>query len=292
MKVIAPAKLNLFLHITGCRQDHFHLLESLFVFTKWGDEITISKADTLSLTVEDTLDSALHHEPIENNLVFRAALLLKNQYKVNTGAHIHLTKKIPVAAGLGGGSSDAASTLKALNQLWDLQLSNETLAKIGLKLGADIPACIYQCPAFISGIGEHIQPINLSFLSLPVLLVNPNQPLSTQSVFHAYQKNKPTFHASVRDRLIQHEQNWPAFKKILLENSNHLALSATTLLPSIKTILATLQEQTGCELARMSGSGPTCFAIFSDQQTADHARKKILTTHPDFWVLLTAISAS
>lgn len=289
MKITAPAKLNLFLHITGRREDHFHLLESLFVFTDFGDEITISAAENISLTISDSTQSHLHNESINHNLIYRAALLLKEKYAVLSGAHIHLHKKIPVAAGLGGGSSDAAATLKALNQFWNLQLSNEILAQIGLTLGADIPACIYQQPAFISGIGEIIQPVKLP-ISLPVLLVNPNQPLSTQPVFRAYQKNNVPFHASVHNSVVTQLKNWESFKKMILENDNDLQSSAIALLPDIEAILSALTKQPGCEVARMSGSGPTCFALFSDQHAAQSAAKTIAQTYPNYWVLLTHLS--
>ena len=286
MKIIAPAKLNLYLHITGRRDDGYHLLDSLFAFTAFGDEITITPSSSLTLTIDGPFSSVFDQDAVENNLIFRAALLLKNKYAVNAGAHILLTKNIPVAAGLGGGSSDAAAVLKGLNQLWKLRLSIETLSEIGLTLGADIPACLYQKTALISGIGEQIMPLALPFSSHAVLLINPLQPLSTQSVFQHYH---PAFRSSANQTGLIQATDWQSFLSVLLTYQNDLETAATTLLPAIHDIIHHLQQQKHCELARMSGSGPTCFALFSDLQSAEHAAQTMRVIYPAYWLAVTSI---
>ena len=282
MKIIAPAKLNLYLHITGRRDDGYHLLDSLFAFTTFGDAITVTPSSSLTLTIDGPFSSAFKKQSVENNLVFRAALLLKNEYAVNTGAHIHLTKNIPISAGLGGGSSDAATILKALNNLWELQSSNEELANIGLSLGADIPACLYQKTALISGIGEQIKPIYLPFQSMVMLLVNPNLPLSTQTVFKQYHQCNAPFSSPVNADLLKTPLDCAAYH-------NDLEPPAMTLLPVINDLIQFLKEQNHCLFARMSGSGPTCFGLFSNMASAELAQQHFSKKYTDLWTALTPL---
>lgn len=290
MKISAPAKLNLFLHITGRRDDHYHLLDSLFVFTQFGDEIQINTSKELSLTIDGPFYSLLKNESIENNLVYRAALLLKNKYAIAQGAKIILTKNIPINAGLGGGSSDAAAVLKGLNQLWDLNLSMEALCEIGLSLGADIPACINAQPAIISGIGEIIDPFLLPF-PIPVLLVNPNLSLSTPAVFTAYKNSAQPFSSVCANQKIS-ASNWPSLLNLLSQCRNDLEPAAIQLQPTIQSILNLLKQQSQCALARMSGSGSTCFALFSDSISAQLAAKKLKEKYPAYWIQASEIQCS
>lgn len=289
MKITAPAKLNLFLHITGRRNDRYHLLNSLFVFTEFGDDIQITPAKTLSLTIDGPFYSALKNESVENNIAYRAALLLQKKYQIADGAKIHLTKNIPVGAGLGGGSSDAAAVLKGLNQLWNLNLNVETLCEIGLSLGADIPACIVAKPAIVSGIGEIIAPFALPF-SIPVLLINPNLPLATSAVFNAYKNSHRPFTSRLNKKI--NNVNYPSLIDSLAAEHNDLEASAIQLQPKIQTILTALKQQSGCDLARMSGSGATCFALFSNFLSAQSAMKIITKIYPAFWIQLSNIQCS
>jgi 4-diphosphocytidyl-2-C-methyl-D-erythritol kinase len=290
LRISAPAKLNLFLHITGRRDDHYHLLESLFVFTKLGDEIQIEPANTLSLNIVGPYSTQLKNEPVENNLAFRAGLLLKSKYAIQNGAAITLTKNIPIGAGLGGGSSDAAAVLNGLNQLWHLNLSHETLSDMALSLGADVPACLLAKPTFVSGIGETMDDFSLPF-SIPVLLVNPNIRLSTPSVFQAYQNADLPFSPSIKSRSIS-AHNWSTFLSMLKNNRNDLEQSAIELEPSIAVILNCLNQQPQCALARMSGSGSTCFALFSDPASAKAAMLTLQSRYPNFWIKNTQIECS
>ena len=287
MKIIAPAKLNLYLHITGRRLDGYHLLDSLFAFTEFGDEITINSSSSLTLSIDGPFSSTLSSTSIENNLIFRAALLLKNKYNITIGAHIHLTKYIPVAAGIGGGSSDAAAVLKGLNCFWNLNLSAETLADIGYKLGADIPACVFQKTALISGIGEVVEPIFVNTESIVVLLINPNQPLSTQSVFNTVHDQHRPFSKMTNHSVFKSTVTCEHFLNYLSQTRNDLEPAAIHLLPMIADLLKLLKQQDHCLLARMSGSGPTCFAFFPDQLSAELALQNLNKEYVDLWSVLT-----
>lgn len=291
MKITAPAKLNLFLHVVGRRADHYHLLESIFVFTKFGDEIAFSGSKEVSLTIDGPFQAALTKEPVEKNLIFKAARLLREKTNTEFGAHIHVVKNIPVSAGLGGGSSDAATTLKALNHFWKLNLSLDALIEIGSTLGADVPACLYQQTAFVSGIGEKIAPISIPLLTDQfVVLVNPNKLLSTQAVFETYQKNNIAFHANLPKNTFDQMRTRDILKKILIDTQNDLENVAKNICPAIHDILDVLKKQPHCTLARMSGSGPTCFALFENQQAAMDAVNNIKNDYLNYWVVATRLA--
>ena len=275
MIITAPAKINLFLQITGQREDGYHLLESIFAFTEFGDEITIEDADVFSVTMTGPYAASLSHEPIEKNLIYCAAQLLKKTYGVKKNVMIHVSKNIPIGAGLGGGSSDAASVLKALNAQWRLNLNDKILAEIGCTLGADVPACIYQKTAFVSGVGEKIKLIDISLPKF-VLLVNPNQVLSTQTVFQQYQEIKKSYTPALPFDI----QNINDLKK----TKNDLTDAAIFLMPGIKNILDCLSMQPGCVLARMSGSGPTCFALFDDEDAVRRAEACVRNQLKGYWI--------
>lgn len=287
MKIIAPAKLNLFLHITDRRQDHFHLLESLFVFTDFGDSIAITPYKKLRITFDGPYHHALSTEPISHNLVVRAAKLLIEKYSIHSGALIKVTKNIPIGAGLGGGSSNAAATLIGLNRLWKLNLNITTLASLALSLGADVPACLYRQPLFASGIGEIIQPVAFPFKTSCILLIKPNISLSTPTVFAQFQKIHASYSAKIPQENIP--MNWSDFLCFLNNATNDLELPAVTLLPLIQTLLTTLKTKTDCLLSRMSGSGSACFALYENEIKAKKALDIMQKLFPGFWIILTKI---
>lgn len=289
MKIIAPAKINLYLHLTGRRDDGYHLLDSLFAFTKFGDVISITPADKLSLTIDGQFSNALFFESIEDNLIYRAARMLQKRCDVICGASIRLTKNIPVGSGLGGGSSDAAAVLKGLNQLWNLQLDLKTLCELGLNLGADVPACITHQSAIVRGIGEFIVPIALPFQSSPALLINPNQPLSTRDVFTCYKKAGVPLTVAC-DTPPPTSSNWKTLLEFLHRSCNDLESSAIQLQPAIQVLLDTLTKLSGCELARMSGSGATCFALFDTVESMQCASLILRETFPTYWIQMTQIN--
>ncbi len=278
----APAKINLALHVCGRRADGYHLLDSLVVFTGIGDRITVSESDTLQLEITGLFGSALSREP--NNLVLRAARLLQDVAGCSRGARIRLEKNLPVASGIGGGSADAAATLRACGALWNVDPAQISNARLAADLGADIPVCVHQKPAFMSGIGENID----TAPRLPtcwLVLVNPGRPLATKDVFAAL----PNFSRPLARDSFNNLTAAADLADALKEHSNDLAGPAIALEPTIAATLATLENSPGCLLARLSGSGPTCFGLFADAQTAEKTAALIAAAQPDWWVAPTQI---
>lgn len=255
----APAKVNLYLHVTGRRDDGYHLLDSLAVFGPAADLLQTEPADRLTLTLDGPFGEALSAEP--DNLVLRAARALAPQ----GCAALRLTKHLPVASGIGGGSADAAAALRLLNRVWGLGRDDAALAALAAPLGADIPVCIGSRPAVMQGIGELIRPAP----ALPdcgLLLVNPRVPLATPAVFRARNGDF--------SRPAALPASWPdAFTMAadLRLLTNDLQAPALSLCPVIAEVLAALQAQPGCLLARMSGSGATCFGLFARASEAEQA---------------------
>lgn len=277
--VRAPAKINLYLHVTDKRPDGFHELDSLVVFTASGDTVRVSPAMAGS-GIQFTADGpfADHIGPDADNLVVRAARLMAETCQPSSlDVDIHLTKRLPVAAGIGGGSSDAAATLRALDRFWEAGLRDDRLATLGLSLGADVPVCLCREPVFIGGIGENIkQAPELPLLSL--VLVNAGIAVPTQDVFKAYNAE-----FSVSARFAEEPRDAEALAALLAERGNDLTTAALTVAPVIGDVLASLGEQSGCLLARMSGSGGTCFGLFADAGAAEDARHAIQLAHADWW---------
>lgn len=184
----APAKINLSLRVGRAREDGYHPLDSLVSFADWGDTITVREEIALMMSMSGEASEDLIEE--ENNLVLQAARALQDHAGIDKGAIIHLHKEIPVASGLGGGSADAAATLRALNQLWELDLELDELAQIGLSIGADVPACVYSRPLRMRGIGEWIELIE-NFPAFNAVLINPGVKVSTGKVFEAFDETDP-----------------------------------------------------------------------------------------------------
>ena len=279
--VIARSKVNLFLHVTGKRGDGYHLLESLVVFPKGGDRITVMESDDLTLELTGPNSKTIGNT--EENLVLKAARLLREESKTSKGAQITLEKNLPVAAGIGGGSADAAVTLKALNHLWNIGFSDEKLRELGLTLGADIPACLYGKPAIMSGIGEQIAGLS-DFPEFSIILVNPGILVETKEVFSQLKiaKNAPR----------SGDLNGLTARELFIRLSslrNDLEIPALEIAPEIGGVLSAIREKKGCHLARMSGSGATCFGLFEDEKAAQAAAQAIRTYHPDWWVQATVV---
>jgi len=269
--VDAPAKLNLYLHVVGRRANGFHLLDTLMVFAELGDRISVVPADDLSLSVEGPFAESLP-EMVDDNLVIRAAHALADAAGRPATARISLTKNLPVSAGLGSGSSDAAATLKALARLWQIPDDAVDLYEVGLGLGADVPACIHARPAFIGGIGEEIEDAP-PLPQLDLLLVNPGIEVATASVFGARKGGfspPAVFEESPKDMR--------DLARLLEDRENDLTDGAIGLCSAIETILAAIEDSAGCRLARMSGSGATCFGLFDDRETADRAAETMQDT--------------
>jgi 4-diphosphocytidyl-2-C-methyl-D-erythritol kinase len=272
----APAKVNLYLHVTGRRDDGYHLLDSLVAFVDIGDRLRAEPAASLSLTI-DGPEAADLAAAGDDNLVLRAARLLADQAGITTGAALQLDKHLPVAAGIGGGSSDAAATLLALKRLWRISLEDEALCALGARLGADIPACLYRRAVWVGGIGERLEPAG----SLPeagILLVNPRRALPTAAVFAA--RRGPFGQLG---RFGPMPSIASALARALMPCRNDLTEAAIGLVPEIAAALARLGRFPGCLLARMSGSGATCFALFADRAAAEEARAVVAAAEPGWW---------
>ncbi len=267
----APAKVNLYLHVTGRRAaDGYHLLDSLAVFGPAADLVEAAPGQDLSLRVEGPEAGALAAEP--DNLVLRAARALAAAAGIAApGAALRLVKRLPVASGVGGGSSDAAAALRALDRLWGLGGGPGAagLAAIAEGLGADVPVCLgAPAPARMGGIGEVVSPAP-ALPGFALLLVNPRLALPTPAVFRARAATASGFTppAALPAR-------WPdaaALARDLAGLRNDLEAPAIGLCPAVAEVLAALRAQSGCLLARMSGSGATCFGIFARAAEADRA---------------------
>ena len=250
----APAKINLTLHVTGRRPDGYHLLDSLVVFAGAGDLLSAAPSDALSLTLSGPFAAGLHAEP--RNLVLRAARALAKACGVAPHAAIHLDKRLPVASGIGGGSSDAAAALRLLSALWGVRPPPDLLHSLAAGLGADVPVCLHPAPTRMAGVGEVLLPAP-RVPPCGLVLVNPGCALPTQAVFSA---REGAFNTA-----LELPAAWPDAAGMaagLANLSNDLERPAIGLCPVIADILASLRALPGCLLARMSGSGATCFGLF------------------------------
>lgn len=267
----APAKINLYLHIGPLRPDGLHDLASLFVFAKDGDEIRAEKSSKLSLDIAGPYANALAGAAVEDNLVWRAATGLQDYAGVKTGAAITLEKRLPVAAGVGGGSADAAAALRALVRLWHIDISDAALAGLAFSLGADVPACLARAPVNVSGAGEKLKP-GPSLPPLWCCLVNPRVSMPTGPVFRGFDDANPAPSHPVAINLPA--AGYEALTGALKRTRNDLEPYACSRAPVIRDVLSTLADAPGALIARMSGSGATCFALFSSGTAAKRARNK------------------
>ena len=272
----AWAKVNLYLHVVGRRPDGYHDLDSLVVFAGLGDVLTVTPGVGLDLSVTGEFAAAVPSDP--SNLVLRAAAGLRALAGSERGARIALEKRLPAAAGIGGGSADAAATIEGLAALWDLAPAPDRLAALAESLGADVPVCLYGRPAFVSGLGERIErapPLPGAWL----VLVNPGVPLATPQVFAA---REGAFSAPMPWR--DPDPDLHALVERLEHTRNDLEPPARALAPVIGDAIDALRGLSGCRLARMSGSGATCFGIFATAQTARAAAAELQASQPEWWV--------
>jgi len=273
----AAAKVNLYLHVIGRRADGYHLLDSLIAFADIGDRLTVAPGATLSLEISGPEAAGLALAR-DDNLVLRAARLLADHTGTTLGAALHLEKNLPIAAGLGGGSSDAAAALRALAALWQVSVGEEAMYRLGAKLGADLAACLYGRAAWVGGIGERIEPAADLLPQAGILLANPRRELPTAAVFAA--RNGPFGETG---RFAPMPQDVFGLSQILLSRRNDLTEAAINLAPEIGGVLARLARLPGALLARMSGSGATCFALFPDRTAAHEACAALAATEPGWW---------
>ncbi|MCX5576659.1 4-(cytidine 5'-diphospho)-2-C-methyl-D-erythritol kinase [Kaistia terrae] len=280
----APAKINLALHITGRRADGYHRLDSLVVFAAIGDTIeAIAAPDTTEPTLDIVGPFAAGLDSGSDNLVLRAARAHAAAGGRIDGLALRLIKRLPVASGIGGGSADAAATLRLLDTIAPLPSAGaDTRLAMATRLGADVPMCLRSTPLRATGIGERIEPLR-HFPTLPMVLVNPGVAVSTPSVFkrleHADNLPLPEFPLAFADAA--------ALAEWLIQTRNDLEAGAVGALPVIADALAALNATTGCLLARMSGSGATVFGLFADATMAKLAAERIAAQHPEWWVVAT-----
>ena len=266
---LAPAKINLALHVTGRRADGYHLLESLVVFAELGDRITVAASAEDSFLVVGPFAGDV---PLDNgNLVLRARDALRTAFPESTTqpVSIALEKNLPVASGIGGGSSDAAATMRALKRLWRIPTDTAALGRLALPLGADLPMCLAGHPLVARGIGEELDPVS-HFPALPMVLVNPGIAVETPKVFRALASrgNPALAPLDSADTVL----DWLAMSR------NDLEPAAISIEPSIAEVLAALRGS-GAAFARMSGSGATCFGIFDSAAAAARAAAAIANEH-------------
>lgn len=283
--VQAPAKVNLFLHITGRRADGYHVIESLFAFTRRGDLLRLAESPSFSFSVTGPFADELAGTSPEDNLVVRAARLLAREAGVSCNVSIELEKNLPVASGLGGGSADAAAALVGLNEFWRLGLTNEALEALALDIGADVPACISSTPQIVSGIGEKLTPTKLDWHA-GIVIVNPLKPVSTPDVFagfHEFRTSRglPPYDVKLNDL----NQIAGDLSMLGVLTSNSLQDPAAQLCTDIMVIERFLRLNSDYELIRMSGSGASVFALYHDRKAAEAVARRVKEHNPHWWVM-------
>lgn len=292
----APAKINLTLRIRGRRADGYHELESLVVFADVGDELTFTPGDGLHLSVEG--ETAAESGDIDGNLVLKAARALQKQHASFQGGHFHLSKTLPVAAGLGGGSSDAAAALRLLAASNDLPATDASLVAAARATGADVPVCLDPRPRIMRGIGDILSgPLNLP--QLHGVLVNPRVAVPTARIFAAraddsVMREPPAPARDPASQLVE-SMSAPAMDALIAavsQSANDLEAPAIALFPAVGEVLDEIRAADHCLLARMSGSGGTCFGLFETATAAKAAADRIQQAQPGWWVRSTTLGAA
>jgi 4-diphosphocytidyl-2-C-methyl-D-erythritol kinase len=276
----APAKINLHLHVVGRRADGYHLLDSLVVFAAIGDRLTVSPAAGLTLSVTGPFAAELQTE--SDNLVLKAARALATHAGIDPTGALILEKNLPIASGIGGGSADAAAALRLLSRFWGLD--SRAPGQLAASVGADVPVCVAGAATLMSGIGEILAPAPV-LPDMGIVLVNPGVAVSTPAVFR-------TRSGPFSDPAHFPVSGWKNAKTLtesLRATRNDLEPPARALIPAIGDVLDTLTAIPGCLLARMSGSGATCFGLFPDPQAARSAARTIF--HDGWWVWGGALNA-
>jgi len=265
----AHAKLNLSLRVLGRRQDGYHLLDSIVVFTELSDTVELRPGEPLALDTDGPFAASI--PSLDENLVLSAARELGKAFDRRPEIAFGLFKQLPVAAGIGGGSADAAAALRLLADLWSIPLDDPKLHAVAVQLGADVPACLLSHRCHMMGVGERIEPL-MPEIPSPVVLVNPGIELSTAEVFRCLELPAQSSH--VPDSAIL---------------TNDLLAPALALAPEIAQVLSTLKSTQGCRTAAMSGSGPTCFALYDTDGDASDAATHLTREHPSWWVAATRL---
>ncbi len=283
----ARAKINLTLHIIGRREDGYHNLESLVAFANVCDDLRLVEGSRLSLTVSGPEASSLTDE--KNNHILKAAMALAEHVPhLRTGA-FHLTKRLPIASGMGGGSADAAAALRLLARLNDLTLQHPAILDAARNTGADVPVCLEGTSRIMRGIGDHLdEPVHLPRLF--AVLVNPRRGSSTPAVFSKIGLTRGDVGSSSKHPCIVGGLTAPALLSRLAEGRNDMEAAAISLEPEIGAVRDALSALTTCRLVRMSGSGATVFGLFDDCRAAARASKMLKVLNPSWWVRSTTLA--
>jgi 4-diphosphocytidyl-2-C-methyl-D-erythritol kinase len=280
------AKVNLTLRVNGRRGDGYHDLESVVAFADCADRLTLTPGPGLELKMSGPLAQACGET--SDNLVLKATRLLSERVPNLKAGSFSLDKVLPVAAGIGGGSADAAAALRLLAQLNGLALDDPRITEVAQLTGADVPVCIRSLACVMTGVGETLQPLDLP--TMPCVMVNPCVPVATRDVFNALGLRNGELLVGATDVLLQ-DRSWPdeggsleEWVEALAANSNDLEAPATRIEPVIGQVITALNGTNGAWLARMSGSGATCFAIYENTADARRAAEKIRSEHSGWWV--------
>lgn len=282
----APAKVNLALHVVGRREDGFHLLHTLCVFTELADLVTASPARHDRLTVSGPFGADLPNG--RSNLVLRALEKFRARFPdhLPDGIEIHLEKHLPVAAGLGGGSADAAAVLRILPRMSQAPVTEADLFALAATLGADVPMCLLSQPCEVAGIGEELSPL-AGFPDMHLVLVNPLEEVSTPAVFRKLVKRHNPPMPAIPDPL----DRASLLSLWLADTRNDLEEPASELVPAIGGIIAAIAATPGCVAARMSGSGATCFGLYGSAAAAHQAAHDLREKFAGYWVAATPLLA-
>lgn len=273
------AKINLFLHVIGKKNDGYHQIESFFYFPEIYDKIIIEESNETAINFSGKFGGLLSNHDINQNLVIKAYKLLKAEFSKIPNLKFTIIKNLPISSGIGGGSANAATVLNFINEKYRLEINKEKLTNKALKLGADVPSSIYSKPAFISGIGENIKLLD-NFPELNILLINPLKAISTAEIF---KKGFGNFSAPIDVSNVNYN-NFDSLVNFLKNTKNDLQNSAVEICPEIEEIIQLIDSQKGCLLSRMSGSGATCFGIFETRKDLNLAFDILEKNYPNFWV--------
>ena len=282
VSVFAPAKINLYLHITGRLDSGYHTIDSLITFADIGDDIRIEPAEVFSFEVGGPFASSFQEKdldtsPQSGNLVVKAACKLAELTGNSTALKITLTKNLPLGGGIGGGSADAAAVIWGLLEYWGTGHDIEGLDALLISLGADVPVCFACRTLHVQGIGETLSPVQ-SFTEIPAVLINPGKRCATQTIFADYGSRFESNFSFPDLNTIDH------VIEFLSTTQNMLSGAAVRHIPEIQNVLNALEGQSNCLLTRMSGSGSSCFGIFETIEAAEKTAETIAQENPDWWV--------
>lgn len=284
LSIFAPAKINLYLHITGKLDNGYHMIDSVAGFVDIGDYISLEKSDGFSFEVTGPYkdyfsERDLDPSPQSGNLVVRAFHRLSQATGKSPDVHITLQKNLPLASGIGGGSSDAGACIWGLMELWKVSPVASYLPSILLELGTDVPVCLKCQPSHMAGLGDLITPIECALPEVPIVLINPMIPCPTSNIYKSFNGQ-----FSPPPSIPEYFSGVSEFIDFLEPLQNDLTNAAIDNVPEIKDVVACLSERKGLLLSRMSGSGATCFGLFSSNENAKKAALDIKGKHPDWWV--------